>query len=45
MLNKLQQLKQGGTSVEEYYQALQMVMLRCGLVEDEEAAMARFLGA
>ncbi len=44
MLNKLQQLKQGGTSVEEYYQAQQMGMLHCGLVEDEEAAMARFLG-
>ncbi|XP_015698597.1 uncharacterized protein LOC102700393 [Oryza brachyantha] len=44
MLNKLQQLAHGGTSVEEYYQALQMGMLRCGLVEDEEAAMARFLG-
>jgi hypothetical protein len=43
MLNKLQQLKQGDTSVEEYYQALQMGMLCYGLVEDEEAAMARFL--
>jgi hypothetical protein len=44
MLNKLQQLKHGGTSVEEYYQALQMGMLCCRLVEDEQAAMARFLG-
>jgi hypothetical protein len=44
MLNKLQQLRQGAKSVEEYYQELQMGMLRCNIDEDEEPAMARFLG-
>ena len=44
LLHKLQQLRQGTKSVEEYYQELQMGMLRCNLVEDEEPAMARFLG-
>ena len=44
LLNKLQRLRQGTSSVEEYYQELQVGMLRCGLVEDEEASLARFLG-
>jgi hypothetical protein len=44
MLNKLQQLRQGTKSVEEYYQELQMGMLHCNLEEGEESAMARFLG-
>jgi hypothetical protein len=44
MLNKMQQLRQGAKSVEEYYQKLQMGMLRCNLEEEEESAMARFLG-
>jgi hypothetical protein len=44
MLNKLQQLRQGNKSVEEYYQELQMGMLRCNIEEGEESAMARFLG-
>ena len=44
MINKLQQLRQGAKSVEEYYQELQTGMLRCNLEEDEEPAMARFLG-
>jgi hypothetical protein len=44
ILNQLQQLKQGTTSVEEYYQELQMGMLCCNLEEDVEPAMARFLG-
>jgi hypothetical protein len=43
LINKLQQLKQGSKSVEEYYQELQIGMLRCNLVEREDAAMARFL--
>jgi hypothetical protein len=43
MLNKLQQLRQGTKSVEEYYQELQMGMLRCNIEEGEESAMARFL--
>jgi hypothetical protein len=44
MLNKLQQLRQGTKSVEEYYQELQMGMLHCNIEEGEESAMARFLG-
>jgi hypothetical protein len=35
-------LKQGARSVEEYYQELQIGMLRCNLEETEDAAMARF---
>ena len=41
---KLQRLNQGNRSVEEYYQELQISMLRCDIIEDEEAAMARFYG-
>jgi hypothetical protein len=44
MLNKLQQLRQGTKSVEEYYQELQMGMLRYNIEAGEESAMARFLG-
>jgi hypothetical protein len=44
LLHKLQQLRQGTKTVEEYYQELQMGMLHCNLVEGEEPAMARFLG-
>jgi hypothetical protein len=44
LLNKLQCLKQGTHSIEESYQELQIGMLRCGLVENNDAAMARFLG-
>jgi hypothetical protein len=44
LLHKLQQLRQGNKSVEEYYQELQIGMLRCGLVENEEVVMSRFVG-
>jgi hypothetical protein len=44
LLHKLQQLKQGSKSVEDYYQELQMGMLRCGLEESEDCAIARFMG-
>jgi hypothetical protein len=43
MINKVQQLKQCAKSVEEYYQELQIGMLRCNLEEREDAAMARFV--
>jgi hypothetical protein len=43
LLNKLQCLKQGTHFVEEYYQELQIGMLHCGLVENNDAAMACFL--
>jgi hypothetical protein len=42
LINKLQRLKQGARSVEEYYEELQIGMLRCNLEEREDAAMARF---
>jgi hypothetical protein len=42
LINKLQQLKQGAKSVEEYYQKLQIGMLRCNLEEREDATMAQF---
>jgi hypothetical protein len=42
LINKLQQLKQGAKSVEEYYQELQIGMFRCNLEEREDATMARF---
>jgi hypothetical protein len=44
LLNKMQRFQQGSQSVEEYYQELQKDMLRCGLVESDDAAMARFRG-
>jgi hypothetical protein len=40
----LQQLRQGAKTIKEYYQELQMGMLHCNIEEDEEPAMARFLG-
>jgi hypothetical protein len=40
LINKLQQLKQGARSVEEYYQELQIGMLHCNLEEREDAALA-----
>ena len=43
-LQKLQRLRQGKNSVEEYYQELQNGMIRCGIVEENEAMLARFLG-
>jgi hypothetical protein len=43
LINKLQQLKQGAKSVEEYYQELQIGMLRCNLEKREDAAMSRFV--
>src|SRR4051812_38009875 len=44
LLPKLQRLRQGKNSVEEYYQELQTGLIRCGLVEDNEAMLARFMG-
>ena len=44
LLQKLQRLKQGKNSIEEYYQELQTGMIRCGIVEENEAMLARFMG-
>ena len=37
-------MRQGKNSVEEYYQELQTGMIRCGIVEDNEAMLACFMG-
>ena len=44
LLQKLQRLRQGKNSVEEYYQQLQTGLIRCGIVEENEAMLARFMG-
>ena len=44
LLQKLQRLRQGKNYVEEYYQELQTRMIRCGIVEDNEAMLACFMG-
>jgi hypothetical protein len=44
LLNKMQRFQQGQQSVAEYYQELKKGMIRCGLVEGDDAVMARFRG-
>ena len=44
LLQKLQRLRQGKNYVEKYYQELQTDMIRCGIVEENEAMLARFIG-
>jgi hypothetical protein len=44
LLTKLTHLEQGKNSVQEYYQELQMGMIPCGIVEDNEAILACFFG-
>ena len=44
LLNKMQCFQQGQQFVEEYYQELQKGMIRCGLFEQDDAAMACFRG-
>ena len=43
LYNRLQRLIQGARSVDEYYQEMEMAMIRVNLEEDKEATMARFL--
>ena len=40
----MQCLRQGKNSVEEHYQDFQTGMIRCGIVEENEAMLARFMG-
>ncbi|KAL4278183.1 hypothetical protein GQ457_03G017470 [Hibiscus cannabinus] len=40
---KLESLKQGNMSVEDYYKEMEVAMMRANIVEDREATMARFL--
>nr|XP_033517225.1 uncharacterized protein LOC117281471 [Nicotiana tomentosiformis] len=40
---RLQTLKQGSMSVDEYFKAMDMAMIQANCMEEEEATMARFL--
>ena len=42
LFKKLQQLKQGTKSVEEYYKEMEISMIRANVTEDDEQTMARF---
>ena len=42
LYNRLQQLHQGNSSVDEYYKEMEMLMIRTGIEEHDEATMARF---
>ena len=44
LLQKLRKLTQGSRTVEEYFQEMELLMLRACISEDREATMARFLG-
>ncbi|ONK68197.1 uncharacterized protein A4U43_C05F8650 [Asparagus officinalis] len=43
LYNKLQSLRQGNRSVEEYYKEIEVAMIRANVEEDREATIARFL--
>ena len=43
LFKKLQLLKQGTKSVEEYYKEMEIAMIRANVKEDDEQTMARFL--
>ena len=43
LIQKLQRLRQGKNYVEEYHQELQTGIIRCGIVEDNEAMLTRFM--
>ncbi|XP_031376072.1 uncharacterized protein LOC116191936, partial [Punica granatum] len=43
LYNKLQSLRQGNRSVEEYFKEMEVAMIRANIEEDREATMARFL--
>ena len=40
---RLKRLVQGDRSLDEYFQEMEMFLLRTGITEDEESTMARFL--
>ena len=44
LFNKLQRLSQGNRSVEDYYQEMEVAMIRANIEEDREATMARDAG-
>ena len=43
IFDKLQNLRQGKLSVEEYHKEMEKAMIRANIHEDEEQSMARFL--
>ena len=43
LYKKLQHLKQGSRSVEDYYREMEIATIRANVDEDREATMARFL--
>ncbi|KAL5134120.1 hypothetical protein HKD37_03G007353 [Glycine soja] len=43
LMDKLQRLRQGSMSVEEYRQQMELLLLRAGLREEERTSIARFL--
>src|SRR3954471_13601033 len=43
LFKRLQGLSQGNRSVDEYYQDMEIAMIRANVEEDREATMARFL--
>ena len=43
LFKKLQQLKQGTKSVEEYYKEMEIAMIRANVTEDDEQTMAHFM--
>ncbi|KAE8730429.1 lysM domain receptor-like kinase 3-like [Hibiscus syriacus] len=43
LYHKLQNLKQGSKSVEDYFKEMEIAMIRANVDEDREATMARFL--
>ncbi|KMQ77139.1 hypothetical protein BPMI_01675c [Candidatus Burkholderia pumila] len=44
MYNKLQRITQGNRTVSDYHREIEVALTRLQIVEDDEAAMARFLG-
>mgnify|MGYP005829714787 CR=1 FL=1 len=43
LYTRLRQLRQGNSSVEEYYKEMEILSTRTGVEEQEEATMARFV--
>jgi len=43
LMDKLQRLRQGSMSVEEYRQQMELFLLRVGLREEEKPSISRFL--
>ena len=44
LMQRLQVLRQGSRSMEDYYKEMEMIMTMMDTSEDEEATMALFLG-